>query len=101
MSSTRSKRKPTEQRASSGLAQLRAARAAKGSGVSRIHLYEPEEAETLYEEIDDDDRLSKKLRRDDDDFVEDDDGRGYVYDGHEEEIRDYSNGSSDEEIVSR
>ncbi|KAI1317643.1 DNA-directed DNA polymerase alpha catalytic subunit pol1 [Mortierella claussenii] len=92
--SGRTKRRATERSTASGLAQLRAAKAAKESGVSRIHQYEVDEPETLYDEIDDD-RLNKRLRQDHDDFVEDDDGRGYVYDDDEDEQGSYSDEFSD------
>ncbi|KAF9209565.1 DNA-directed DNA polymerase alpha catalytic subunit pol1 [Haplosporangium sp. Z 27] len=83
-------------RVKSGIAQLKAARAARESGISRIHQYEVEEAEAIYDEVDDD-RLNKRLREDHDDFVEDDDGRGYVYDDDEDRER-YSDEVSDEDL---
>ncbi|KAG0267938.1 DNA-directed DNA polymerase alpha catalytic subunit pol1 [Linnemannia exigua] len=81
--SSRIKRRAADKSISSPIAQLRAARAARESGISRIHQYEVEEADVLYDEVDDD-RVSKRLRQDHDDFVEDDDGRGYIYDDDEE-----------------
>ncbi|KAF9100336.1 DNA-directed DNA polymerase alpha catalytic subunit pol1 [Mortierella sp. GBA35] len=80
MSSSRGKRRAADKTVNSALAQLRAARA---SGISRIHQYEAEEAKVLYDEVDDD-RVSKRLRQDHDDFVEDDDGRGYAYEDDDE-----------------
>ncbi|KAF9908957.1 DNA-directed DNA polymerase alpha catalytic subunit pol1 [Linnemannia zychae] len=87
--SSRIKRRAADKSVSSPIAQLKAARAARESGISRIHQYEVEEADVLYDVVDDD-RVSKRLRQDHDDFVEDDDGRGFLYDDEEEEREYYS-----------
>ncbi|KAG9067392.1 DNA-directed DNA polymerase alpha catalytic subunit pol1 [Linnemannia hyalina] len=88
--SSRTKRRAADKSVSSPLAKLRAARAARESGISRIHQYEVEEAEVIYDEVDDDDRVSKRLRQEHDDFVDDDDGSGYAYDDEDEERVYYS-----------
>ncbi|KAH7045436.1 DNA polymerase family B-domain-containing protein [Linnemannia elongata] len=88
--SSRIKRRAADKSASSPLAQLRAARAARESGISRIHQYEVEDPEVLYDEVDDDDRVSKRLRQDHANFVDDDDGSGYAYDEEEDERAYYS-----------
>ncbi|KAI8601789.1 DNA polymerase family B-domain-containing protein [Dissophora ornata] len=99
--SGRAKRRATDRAGNSAIAQLKAARAARDSGVSRIHQYEVDEPEALYDEIDDD-RLNKRLRQDHDDFVEDDDGRGYVYDDDDDDERErYSDEYSDGEIPTK
>ncbi|KAG0300532.1 DNA-directed DNA polymerase alpha catalytic subunit pol1 [Dissophora globulifera] len=99
--SNRTKRRATERTGSSAIAQLKAARAAKEAGVSRIHQYEVDEPETLYDEVDDD-RLNKRLRQDHDDFVEDDDGRGYAYDDEEEDEQGfYSDEYSEGELPAK
>ncbi|KAF9923095.1 DNA polymerase alpha catalytic subunit [Linnemannia zychae] len=95
--SSRIKRRAVEKSVSSSIAQLRAARAARESGISRIHQYEVEEAENIYDEVDD--RLIKRLRQDHDDFVEDDDGRGYTYDDEDE--REYYSDEYPEEMSSK
>ncbi|KAF9155077.1 DNA-directed DNA polymerase alpha catalytic subunit pol1 [Linnemannia schmuckeri] len=87
--SSRIKRRAADKSVSSPIAQLRAARAARESGISRIHQYEVEEPEVLYDEVDDD-RVSKRLRQDHNDFVEDDDGSGYTFDDDDEERVYYS-----------
>ncbi|KAG0199110.1 DNA-directed DNA polymerase alpha catalytic subunit pol1 [Mortierella sp. GBA30] len=98
--SGRAKRRATEKTATSSIAQLKAARAAREAGISRIHQYEVEEAEDLYDEVDDD-RVNKRLRQDHDDFVEDDDGRGYAYDDEEDEREMYSDEYYEDDIPSK
>ncbi|KAF9175853.1 DNA polymerase alpha catalytic subunit [Mortierella sp. AD011] len=95
--SSRTKRKATER--GSAIAKFKAAKAAKESGISRIHQYEVEDAEDIYEEINDD-NLHRRLQEDHDDFVEDDDGRGYAYEDEGERER-YSDEFSDGEMPNR
>ncbi|KAF9357147.1 DNA-directed DNA polymerase alpha catalytic subunit pol1 [Mortierella sp. NVP85] len=85
--STRTKRKTVE-RPNQALAQLKASRAAREAGTSRIHQYEAKDAEDVYDVVEDE-RVNKRLRQDHDDFVEDDDGQGYAYgDDYEDEYDD-------------
>ncbi|KAF9933576.1 DNA-directed DNA polymerase alpha catalytic subunit pol1 [Mortierella alpina] len=97
--SGRIKRRAAEKSVNSSIAQLRAAKAAKEAGISRIHQYEVEDPEDLYDEVDDE-RVNKRLRQDHDDFVEDDDGRGYAYDDDEDEREMYSD-EYEHEIVGK
>ncbi|KAF9187397.1 DNA-directed DNA polymerase alpha catalytic subunit pol1 [Haplosporangium sp. Z 767] len=96
--SGRTKRR--SERNNSALDELRAARAAREAGISRIHQYEVEEPEIIYDEVDDD-RIKKRLRQDHDNFVEDDDGRGYAYEDDDEERELYSDEYYEDDIPSK